>query len=555
MVWTTCNKYFVSYIYVQYCAKDQQGHQKCINHKNIHCSTVYSVNFSNQEKMRTVLFTVLIAIVLAQDRPPSDRVVTTDPVECAANSGFLADEDRPGGDCCHFIQCDNTKNNKTGYVVACMYPLVWNKEIQACDDDLNLPQESTCYHSDCSEKPEPIPVCESNDEPADGECCIVGEPLFYKLFSEDSLKFYVSRTKGNDTFGDIEFCPGEQEFNLNDCCCEDNYIIMPECDGVNLFQLASDNCCQYNQCFQNKTGYWNKMCMGGSVFNPKIGACDVVEFVPECESDPCLDDQVMTEKPCPAADTLDEDQCCVAGVIFTEDSYFGVLGSYFVGDPTNLDNLNFCPQEQIFSVDSCRCEGDIEQLGCSCLHFTFENDNQTTDSLQGVQVKGKGFVSPGLGGTSGALAVDDDTGDCASIPYFSRGYLGSQFTLAFRVNAEGNIFSNGDDENPSTLNVAITQGNLIVDIEVGGETISLNGLAALDTDIHVAIVKDEQEMKLYVEGALVDTQPARGNYDPSDCPLKLCGQGIVDELVMCHFSYSQDLVRALADDNIVAANN
>ncbi|CAH1779610.1 unnamed protein product [Owenia fusiformis] len=70
------------------------------------------------------------------------------------NGGYFAFE----GDCCRFIVCQLTQSRfgpgqYIGYNQTCMYPLVWDDEIGACNDAKNV---EGCTE-DCHTPPEPTP--------------------------------------------------------------------------------------------------------------------------------------------------------------------------------------------------------------------------------------------------------------------------------------------------------------------------------------------------------------------------------------------------------------
>ncbi|CAH1785343.1 unnamed protein product, partial [Owenia fusiformis] len=508
--------------------------------------------------IRMVILAVFLGLLVAVSGQFDDPIprVDTVPDDCVAFNGLVPYEDSPGGDCCHFIQCDASNANKTGFLFKCVYPLVWNREIPACDEDTNV--AGACIHTDCSTEPEPKLGCVSNeaikDEFGPNFCCLEGEDAVYEaLIDVSPAEYRVRYVEGEFTMGnafDTLRCPRGQQFSSEDCCCETEVPHVPECEEAFYFQSPGDDCCTYHQCWPNKTGFWDVTCMG-SVWNQKILNCDDPSLVDGCENADCI--MEMTEKVCPDKDALAaEGKCCAQGQVYIKDldDPFEDGSAFYVGDEQKFDYLAFCPVGQVFQLDCCCCYGMILYTPeCDCIEFSFEPDYLDRDQLQNVSIINGDAVVLDTGELCGANVLVFDGDDVATVDYFARNALGGDFTFSFAADGSGSLLSNGAGSVAPTLECSVG-GSSSCSFTFGGEQINLSGPGGQ----FVTVVRSEEgkSISLYVDGSLADTQPAAGRMDTTDCPLKI-GEGFVgafDSLVFCTFAYDEAQVSGLANCNV-----
>ncbi|CAH1785342.1 unnamed protein product [Owenia fusiformis] len=482
-----------------------------------------------------------------------------DPVECLEFNGILPDETRPGGDCCHFIQCDASDANKTGFRFACMYPLVWNRAITACDEESNI--LGPCIHTTCSISPARRNVCGSDAEIKAifgiDSCCIEGEDGVYEALQDISPAAYRFRYLNGEYPEDEDdylSCPKGQIFSADDCCCESDAPSIAECEQELFFKLPGDDCCTYHQCYPNRTSYFDGICVG-SVWNQKILNCDNPTFVEGCENAECL--TKMTEAVCPLE--LDTDQCCSSGVVYTKDRS-GILGgsTFFIGeidfdDLTKLlfeQNIGACDEGQVFDLECCCCFG-IPAFApeCDCIQFTFEENFTEKDVLQETPIHLDGANVRATQAICGDHALEFNGINAASVDFFRRKPLGEQFTFSFGVDgSQGEIITNGNGETSPTFLVTLNGATNVALTLESGVKISLSG----GLGMFVTIVKDGESTKLYIDGMIVDEELAKGQPAFTDSPLKI-GTGFVgsfDQLVYCTFAYTDDQVNNLASCNV-----
>ncbi|CAH1787435.1 unnamed protein product [Owenia fusiformis] len=511
--------------------------------------------------MLLAIFLGLLVVVLGQDLHPDDtpaQRVSVDPDDCLAFDGLLPDEDRPGGDCCHFIQCDSSMANKTGFRFACLYPLVWNREIPACDQDFNL--AGACIHSTCSMSPPPRVGCESDAEikatyGAD-HCCIEREDGVYQALPDISPAAYRFRYLDGEWPEDDAFnflnCSKGDVFSSEDCCCETELAPVPECESDLYFQSPDDDCCSYHQCFPNKTGFWDVQCMG-SVWNQAILNCDDPSLVPGCEDAECMEE--LVERECPL--TLGSTQCCIGGVVYSldTDDPFEDGSSFWVGDMENFENLAFCPVGQVFDVECCCCLGmAVFAPECDCIDFSFEEHFFEMDQLQNTSIQlGDATIEEGAG-SCGANALAFDGDDVAILDFFARKSLGEEFTFSFAATGDGTILTNGGDGVAATFEVSVGGSTSVSITMYDGTGISLSGGGGE----FVTITKVGDVISLYIDGSLSDSTEAKGSPDTTDYPLYIGDgyEGLFDALVFCSFGYDEAQVNALANGcNVVFQND
>ncbi|CAH1785338.1 unnamed protein product [Owenia fusiformis] len=518
--------------------------------------TLVYIMASGTSLMFWIILLGTIYTALAQEDIVAERL-EVDPEDCLALDGILPDETRPGGDCCHFIQCDASDSNKTGFRFACMYPLVWHLAIGACDEDTNV--EGPCIHTTCSFAPPPKDVCESDAEIKAtygiDSCCIEGEDGVYEALQDISPAAYRFRYLNGEYPEDEEdylSCPKGQIFSANDCCCESDAPILPECESDIYFSLPEDDCCTYHQCYINRTGYFTGECLG-TVWNQKILNCDDPQFVEGCEDADCLINGGPTAPPCPVDLDIDQ-QCCLAGIVYTKD-FSGVLNgaSFFIGE-VDLDNIEtvkatqnvgVCDEGQDFQLECCCCLGSKDEFvaECDCIEFTFENDLSHKDALQGTAIQlGDAVVVP-YTGICGEAALEFAGTESAVVNFFARKSLGNDFTFSFGASGSGVVITNGDSNTSPTFSVDLSGGTEVAITLESGAQVTLNG----GSGTFVTIVKADDSLKLYIDGNLADEQEAKGKVLATDCPLKI-GEGYTgqfDELVYCTFAYNDAQVSGL----------
>ncbi|CAH1791013.1 unnamed protein product [Owenia fusiformis] len=295
------------------------------------------------------LLPLLFSLALALNERSGKGVELDDALQalCITDQGYLSGDeafpDDDEADCCSFVVCDAADGNKTGFLGKCMGGTVWNADLLVCDDPKYV---DGCDPATCDVPKKTTALCgplESN------QCCVGGrEPVFTLVDAFFSI-YSVS------TDGEPQFCPDIQVFNLEDCCCEYEYDEDEVCAEGPGFYYANpeDPCCSYLQCWSNKTGYDTVQCMPPSVWNDVNKTCDIQTNVMACMNVIC--DTPMTDAPCPPADSLEDDQCCVNGLTYRMIDNI----NYMLED--EQQRANCCPVdmagEQLnFSLETCGCE-------------------------------------------------------------------------------------------------------------------------------------------------------------------------------------------------------
>ncbi|CAH1785344.1 unnamed protein product [Owenia fusiformis] len=468
-------------------------------------------------------------------------------VECGVTKGFIPDPI----DCCHFLQCDPSNNNETAFRSLCTYPLIWKNEACIFDDGSN----PDCNVSECSSPPILDSVC-----PLDNEikskygpfaCCVNG--IVYMGNSSDAGSYQQHNLEDEDsTFGDMIDCPKGQIFNAADCCCEPTYTPIPECVGKDLYGPAS-TCCSYYQCFANRTGSWERSCMGGTVWNDVIKACDS----PQQVKGPCREAICTNETFVPATcpENLPEDMCCQNGVRYTLNQNDSSRYNFIRAD--NTTDSGMCDREpKLFKIDTCSCASITEEVECDCLHWPFDEDFE--DSFTHVSSRQDG-VNIGPQTVFGTGAAEFSGNDLLSIRYFSGAWLGAEFTIAlwFRATTiSGSLLFNGDHgANSPSIDIGLEGSAANAAVRVDGVLYTVM-LTPIDPNAyhHLAIVKADSSLMFYINGDLAYTEsPVRGDYTPSDIPLQI-GEGFtgsIDEFVVCTFGYSPGQIKELMDNNVI----
>ncbi|CAH1794512.1 unnamed protein product [Owenia fusiformis] len=143
---------------------------------------------------------------------------------------------------------------------------------------------------------------------------------------------------------------------------------LASCEKNNGFTLDRENCCGFVRCFGRKG--IRMQCPFMSVWHPQKCICVRAEESDECVILGCPNPLPDFDDSCP--DFLEEQQCCLRTDGYESQIYTGMNDTAFY---MYKGQLQECPPGQIFYVDSCCCEGEVDYgLSAPCAYFSFDKN-------------------------------------------------------------------------------------------------------------------------------------------------------------------------------------